>query len=85
MAQVDTLLTQIARAKRFSNAVSDIADRSKFESIAAKLQLDSLQPALLHRRIMNCTPDRFVDFTSEFLLIDLAKLDGHCRRLLCVH
>ncbi len=31
MAQVDTA-TQIARAKRFANAVSDIADRAKFES-----------------------------------------------------
>jgi hypothetical protein len=65
--------------------VSDIADRAKLDSIASELQLDSLQPALLHRRIMKCTPDRLVDFTSEFLLIDLTKLDGHCGRLFCVH
>ena len=39
----------------------------------------------LHRRIMNCTPDRFVGLISEFLLTDLTKLDGHCRRLLCIH
>ena len=34
-------MERIARAKLFATAVSDIADRSKFESIAAELQFAS--------------------------------------------
>jgi hypothetical protein len=44
MTPAELLVQKIARARRFANAVSGVADRERFENMAAELQreLDAL-------------------------------------------
>jgi hypothetical protein len=45
MAAAELLVEKIARARRFANAVGAVADRERFETMAAELQreLDALR------------------------------------------
>jgi hypothetical protein len=45
MTATELLVQKIARARRFANAVSGVADRERFENMAAELQreLDALR------------------------------------------
>jgi hypothetical protein len=75
------LFSDTARDEGHAGRLRALVAVSFFTDILAS----SRPAALLHRRIMNCAPDRLINFTSEVFLVDLMKLDGHFGCLLCIH